>query len=104
MRKKRYTSEQIINHLRTIEVLAGQGKTIAEACRSIGISEQTYYKWRKEYGGMQVSQAKRLKELEIENTRLKKAIANLTLDNLLPRETSKPGTPKKGCYPGNTKV
>ena len=88
MGKKRYTSEQIINNLRTVEVLSGQGKTVLEACRSIGISEQTYYKWRKEYGGMQVSQAKKLKELEIENSRLKKAIANLTLDNLILKEAA----------------
>lgn len=88
MGKKRYTSEQIINHLRTVEVLTGQGKTVAEACRSIIISEQTYYKWRKEYGGMQVSQARKLKELEIENLRLKKAIANLTLDNLILKEAT----------------
>ena len=88
MSKKRYTSEQIIHHLRTIEVLTGQGKTIAEGCRSVGISEQTYYKWRKDYGGLQVFQAKKLKELEKENARLKKAVANLTLDNLILKEAT----------------
>ena len=63
-----------------------EGKTIAEASRSLGISDATYYKWRKEYGGMQVSQAKRLKELEQENTRLKKAVAHLTVDKLILQE------------------
>ena len=88
MSKKRYTSEQIIHHLRAIEVLTGQGKTIQEGCRSVGISEQTYYKWRRDYGGLQVSQAKKLKELEKENGRLKKAVANLTLDNLILKEAT----------------
>ena len=86
MGKKRYTPEQIIHHLRTVEVMVNQNKTVAESCRSIGVSEQTYYKWRKDYGGMQISQAKRLKELEKENTRLKKAVAELTLDKLILKE------------------
>jgi putative transposase len=86
MSKKRYTSEQIIHHLRTVEVMVNQNKTVAESCRSIGVSEQTYYKWRKDYGGMQISQAKKLKELEKENVRLKKAVAELTLDKLILKE------------------
>ena len=67
MAKKRYSAEQIINHLREAEILLAQGKTVREAARRFGVSEQTYYRWRKEYGGMQVSQAKRMKELEKEN-------------------------------------
>ena len=66
----------------------GRGKTAGEACREVGITEQTYYRWRKEYGGMQVSQARRLKELEKENSRLKKAVAELTLDKLILKEVA----------------
>ena len=84
--KKGYSSEAIIRNLRQAEVMLHEGKSIAEACRSLGISDATYYKWRKEYGGMQVSQAKRLKELEQENSRLKKAVANLTVDKLILQE------------------
>ena len=84
--KKGYSSEVIIRNLRQAEVLLHEGKPIAEVCRSLGISDSTYYKWRREYGGMQVSQAKRLKELERENNRLKKAVANLTVDKLILQE------------------
>ena len=86
--KKGYNTEAIIRKLRQAEVMLHEGKSIAEACRSLGISDATYYyyKWRKEYGGMQVSQAKRLKELEQENTRLKKAVADLTVDKLILQE------------------
>ena len=80
MGKTRYTVEQIIVKLREIEVLCGQGNTIAEAVRQAGITEQTYYRWRKEYGSMSTSEAKRLKELEKENIRLKKLVADLSLD------------------------
>lgn len=80
MAKKRYTPEIIIRKLREAEVLQGQGKTIAQVVKHIGITEQTFYRWRKEYGGMRVDQAKRLKELEAENTRLKRAVADLTVD------------------------
>jgi putative transposase len=76
MTRKKFDAGQIIGHLRTIEVLLSKGKTAAEASREVGITEQTYYRWRKEYGGMQVSQARRLKELEKENSRLKKAVAS----------------------------
>lgn len=88
MARKKFEAGQIIGHLRTIEVLLGKGKTAGEACREVGITEQTYYRWRKEYGGMQVSQARRLKELEKENSRLKKAVAELTLDKLILKEVA----------------
>ena len=84
--KKGYSSEVIIRNLRQAEVMLHEGKSIAEVCRALSISDSTYYKWRKEYGGMQVSQAKRLKELEQENARLKKAVANLTVDKLILQE------------------
>ena len=84
--KKGYTSESIIRNLRQAEVMLHEGKSIGEICRSLGISDATYYKWRREYGGMQVSQAKRLKDLERENARLKKAVANLTVDKLILQE------------------
>ena len=80
MARKRFTPEQIINHLREAEILVNQGKTVAEACRQIGVSEQTYYRWRREYGGMEVEQVRRLKHLEQENTRLKKLVAEQALD------------------------
>jgi len=80
MGRKHYVAEQIIAMLREAEVLQRQGMTIEEASRKLGISEQTYYRWRKEYGGMRVDQAKRLKELEKENVRLKKLVADLSLD------------------------
>ena len=89
MSRKHYSAEQIINLLRQAEVLLSQGKTIDQTCRSIGVSNQTYYKWRKSYGGLQMSQAKKLKALEQENQRLKKAVAELTLDKLILQEASK---------------
>jgi putative transposase len=86
MGRKIYTAEQIIGMLREAEVLQGQGMTIGDMSRKLGISEQTYYRWRKEYGGMRVDQARRLKELEKENGRLKKLVANLSLDNDILKE------------------
>jgi len=86
MGRKHYTAEQIIGMLREAEVLQSQGMTIGEASRKLGISEQTYYRWRKEYGGMRVDQAKRLKELEKENARLKKLVADLSLDKDILKE------------------
>lgn len=80
MARKNYTTEQIIVKLRQVELLCGQGKTILEACRQTEIPEQTYYRWRKEYGGLNTSDAKRMKELERENTRLKKLVAEQALD------------------------
>jgi putative transposase len=89
MAKKGYTPEQIINKLRKAEVYLSQGKSIGEASRKIGVTEQTYYRWRKEYGGMRVEQARRLKELEKENTRLKKLVADLSLDISILKEASR---------------
>ena len=86
MVRKGYTPEQIINKLREAEVLISQGATAGEASRKIGVTEQTYYRWRKEYGGMRVEQAKRLKEVEKENTRLKKLVADISLDNAILKE------------------
>ena len=86
--KRQHTSESIIRKLRQAEVMLHDGKTISGVCRSLEISDATYYKWRKEYGGMQVSQAKKLKELERENNRLKKAVADLTLEKLILQEVS----------------
>ena len=87
-KQRRYTPEQIINKLREAEVLIGQGKTIGEAARQLGVTEQTYYRRRNEYGGMKTSQARKLKELERENARLKKAVAELTLDKLILKEAA----------------
>lgn len=89
MGRKRYSAEQIIRLLRQAEVLSSQGRSVAELCRELGVTSNTYYRWLKEYGGMGISQAKRLKELEKENSRLKRAVANLTLDNLILKEASK---------------
>ena len=88
MVRKGYTPEQIINKLREAEIQINQGITIGEASRKLGVTEQTYYRWRKEYGGMRVEQAKRLKEIEKENTRLKKLVADLSLDNAILKEAA----------------
>ena len=87
MPRKRYTPEQIISKLREAEVLLSQGQTVAQACKSLGVSEQTYYRWRREYGGMGTTQVRRLKGLERENARLKKLVADLSLDNAILKET-----------------
>jgi transposase-like protein len=89
MSKKRYTSEQIITKLREVEIMLSKGSTIGEASKRIGVTDQTYYRWRKQYGGMKVEQARRLKELEKENFRLKKLVADLSLDNAILKEVSK---------------
>jgi len=89
MGRRIHSPEQIVRKLREVEVLSSQGNTISRASRQLGITEQTYYRWRKQYGGMQVSQARRLKELEKENTRLKKLVADLSLDNSILKEVSK---------------
>jgi len=86
MAQKRFSPEQIIGMLREAEVRLAKGEKIKSICRSLGITEQTYYRWRKDYGGMKVSQARRLKDLEKENGRLKKAVAELTLDKLILKE------------------
>jgi len=88
MARKTCTPEQIINKLREAEVYINQGVSISEASRKIGVTEQTYYRWRKEYGGLRIEQAKRLKELEKENSRLKKLVADLSLDNAILKEVA----------------
>ncbi len=88
MSRKRYNAEQIIPKLREAEVLLSQGQSVPEACKKIEISEQTYYRWRKEYGGLRLDQAKRFKELERENGRLKKLVTDQALDNAILREAA----------------
>ncbi|GAH88607.1 unnamed protein product [marine sediment metagenome] len=88
MAKKTFTPEQIINKLREAEIHINQGISISEASRKIGITQQTYYRWRKEYGGLRIEQAKRLKSLEKENARLKKLVADLSLDNAILKEAA----------------
>ena len=89
MPSKRHTPEQIISKLREAEVLISQGSTIPVAAKQIGVTEQTFYRWRTEYGGMKLDQAKRLKELEQENSRLKRLVADLSLDNAILKEASR---------------
>ena len=86
MARKRYTTEQIIGLLREAEVRLSQGQTVGTVCRSIGVSEQSYYRWRRAYGGLKLDQAKRLKDLDRENDRLKRAVSELTLDKLILKE------------------
>lgn len=83
MAKKRFKAEDIIHKLREADVLLAQGKPVAEVCRALGVTDVTYYRWRKEYGGLKVEQAKRLKELEQDNARLRRAISDLTIDKLI---------------------
>ena len=89
MAKKGHTPEQIINKLREAELLINQGNAVAVVTRKIGVSDYTYYRWRKEYGGMRVEQARRLKELEQENVRLKKVVADFALDNAILKEAAR---------------
>ena len=89
MRRKRFTPEDIIGKLREAEVLLSQGQPVEAMLRTIGVTAQTYYRWRKEYGGMRISQAKRLKDVEKENARLKKLVADLSLDNAILKEASR---------------
>ena len=86
MKRKRYSVEQIIGKLREAEVQLSQGRTVKEVSRLLRVTEQTYYRWRKEYGGLMISQARRLKKLERDNARLKKAVAELTLDKVIFKE------------------
>ena len=86
MARKRYTTEQIIGFLREAEVRLAQGQAVSVVSRGLGITDQTYYRWRREYGGLKLDQAKRLKELEQENSRLKRAVSELTLDKLILKE------------------
>jgi putative transposase len=89
MPKKRYTPEEIVAKLRQVDVLVSQGQNIADAIRAIGVSEVTYYRWRQEYGGLKADQVKRLKELEQENSRLRRAVSDLTLDKLILQEAAR---------------
>ena len=88
MPRKRYTSEQIVIHLREAEVELAKGQSTTEVCRKLGITEQTYYRWRKEYGSLRVDQVRRLKDLERENARLKKLVADQALDLAILKEAS----------------
>ena len=88
MAKRRHTPEQVINKLREAEAALAEGGTVAEAARRTGVTEQTFYRWRSEYGGLRIDQARRLKHPELENSRLKKAVAELTLENQILREAS----------------
>lgn len=89
MSKRKYTAEEIINKLREAEVLQSKGQSLEEVVRQLGISSVTYYKWRKEYGGLRVDQAKRFKEIEQENQRLRKVVADLTIDNSILKEVTR---------------
>ena len=90
--KKKHTAEQIVSKLREAELELAKGRTIAEVVRKLAITEQTYYRWRKEYGGLRTVQARRLKELERENGRLKKLVADLSLDNAILKEAANPNS------------
>ena len=89
MAKKRFKPEEIVAKLRQVDVLQGQGSSVADAVRQIGVTEVTYYRWRREYGGMKTDQLKRLKELEKENQRLRRAVSDLTLDKLILAEAAR---------------
>jgi putative transposase len=89
MARKRHTAEEIVSKLRQVDVLMAQGRPVADAVRTIAVTEVTYYRWRNEYGGLKGDQVKRLKELETENTRLRRAISDLTLDKLILTEAAK---------------
>ena len=89
MARKSYKPEEIVAKLRQVDVLISQGRGVAEAIRSIGVSEVTYYRWRQEFGGLKSDQVKRLKDLETENTRLRRAISDLTLDKLILQEAAR---------------
>ena len=89
MARKRHTAEEIVSKLRQVDVLMAQGRQVADAVRAIGVTEVTYYRWRNEYGGLKGDQVKRLKELETENSRLRRAVSDLTLDKLILAEAAK---------------
>ena len=88
MPRKRYIAEEIIHKLREADVLLSQGRSVKQVSKQLGVAEQTYYRWRKAFGGMKVDQAKRLKDLEVENARLKRAVADLTVDKLILKEVT----------------
>jgi putative transposase len=89
MARKKHSAEEIVAKLRQVDVLMAQGRSVADAVRAVGVTEVTYYRWRKEYGGLKGDQVKRLKELEIENNRLRRAVSDLTLDKLILAEAAK---------------
>ena len=89
MPRKRHTTEQIIHKLREADVALSQGETVAQVCKRLGVTEQTYYRWRREFGGLKMDQAKRLRELERENARLKKVVADQALDNAILKEAAR---------------
>ena len=89
MARKNYKAEEIVSKLRQVDVLVAQGTKVPDAVRSIGVTQMTYYRWRREYGGLQMDQVKRMKELELENQRLRRAVSDLTLDKLILAEAAK---------------
>jgi transposase-like protein len=89
MPRKRYKPEEIVTKLRQVDVLVSQGSSVADAIRQIGVSEVTYYRWRQEFGGLKIEQVKRLKDLEVENARLRRAVSDLTLDKLILQEAAR---------------
>mgnify|MGYP003409303107 FL=1 len=89
MARKRHTAEEIVAKLRQVDVLVSQGQSVADAVRSIGVTDVTYYRWRSEFGGLKTDQVKRMKDLELENQRLRKAVSDLTLDKLILAEAAK---------------
>ena len=89
MPRKRYKPEEIVTKLRQVDVLLSQGSSVADAIRQIGVSEVTYYRWRQEFGGLKIEQVKRLKDLEVENTRLRRVVSDLTLDKLILQEAAR---------------
>jgi len=89
MPTKRHKPEEVVSKLRQVDVLVSQGKTVADAVRAIGVTQVTYYRWKQEYGGLKLDQVKRMKELEQENTRLRRAVSDLTLDKLILKEAAK---------------
>src|SRR5437879_2745473 len=97
MARKRHTAEEIVAKLRQVDVLVGQGRQVADAVRAIGVTEVTYYRWRNEYGGLKGDQVKRLKELETENGRLRRAVSDLTLDKLILAEAAKGKIGRASC-------
>lgn len=89
MPRKRTSTEEIVTKLREAEILLAKGQTVTEICRQMGVSDQTYYRWKNEYGGLKIDQAKRLKQLEAENTRLRKVVTDLTIDNQILKEAAR---------------
>ena len=88
MPKQRFTTEEIIHKLREADVLSGQGQTVAQVCKQLGVTDKTYFRWRKSHGGLRIDQAKRMKDLEAENARLQKAVAELTIDKIILKEVA----------------